>query len=67
MDLEMKVAHWAYRAYFVAKLRLNNQSLVRRLSPLTAAKIDAGVLAQDRSPELKMFVQSDSPRGGGSD
>jgi Sulfotransferase family len=65
-DLEMSASRWLYRAYFVSKLRLKNQPLVRKLRPLTAERIDAMVLAEDHPPELRIAVSSQSPNGGGS-
>jgi len=52
MDKEMRATRWLYRTYFESKLRLKSQPLTRKLRPLTSAKIDAMVLAEDHPPEL---------------
>ncbi len=64
MSLEMKAARSFYRTYFKSKLGLKSQILARKLHPLTSARLDSFVLADDHPPELRMAVSSQSPRGG---
>lgn len=66
MDMEMKATRCLYRAYFETKLRLKSQPLTRRLHPLTSARIDAMVLAEDHPAELAMSVSPQSSDGGRS-
>ena len=40
MDMEMRTTRLLYRGYFESKLRLKRNPLVRRLRPLTAARIE---------------------------
>lgn len=54
MNLEMLATRWIYRSYFAAKLWFKQNSLIRALRPpLSAAEIDATVLAEDHAPEVR--------------
>jgi hypothetical protein len=53
MNMEMRATRLMYRSYFESKLQLKRNPLVRRFRPLTAAQIDATVLAEDHPPELR--------------
>jgi Sulfotransferase family len=64
MDLEMKTTRWMYRKYFEGKLWLKGKPLMRRLRPLTAARINAMVLGEDHPPELKMTASKQSSGAG---
>jgi len=64
MNVEQKTTRAAYRSFFKSKLWLKHSSLMRRIHPLTSAKIDFMVLAEDHPPELKAPVSSQSPAGG---
>jgi len=63
MNVGMRATRDAYRRYFEGKLWLKHHPLTRRMHPLTSAKIDFMVLAEDHAPELKA---PDSSRAGGS-
>lgn len=66
MNADVSATRWLYRTYFNSKLSLKNHPLVRKLGPLTAARIDAMVLAEDHPPEVRIAVSSQSPSAGGS-
>jgi hypothetical protein len=62
MNLEMCATRLIYRTYFEAKLWFKRNSLIRALRPeLSAAEIDATVLAEDHPPEVRA-VLSEPPR-----
>ena len=61
VDMGMRATRSMYRTYFEGKLWLKGNPLVQRLRPLTAADIDATVLAEDHPPELKTAVSPQSP------
>jgi hypothetical protein len=64
IDWEMRATRRMYRTHFESKLRMKRNPLVRWLRPLTATRIDAGVLAEDHPPELKAASLPDSTGGG---
>ncbi len=69
MNMEMRATRLMYRTYFEGKLRLKGNPLIRKLRPLTAAHIDATVLAEDHPPELPPQLQMKtvvSPQSPGS-
>lgn len=65
LNMEMRATRSMYRTYFESKLRMKKNPLVRKLRPLTAAQIDAIVLAEDHPPQLapepKAVVAQPSP------
>ena len=57
MNLELYATRCIYRTYFEAKLWSKRNSLIRALRPeLTAAEIDATVLAEDHPPEVRAML-----------
>jgi len=57
MNLELHAARLIYRAYFEAKLCFKRDRLTRILLPeLSAAEIDATVLAEDRPPDVRAVL-----------
>jgi hypothetical protein len=62
MNLEMRATRSFYRTYFEAKLMFKRSRLSRALRPeLSAAEIDATVLAEDHQPEVRPAL-SERPR-----
>ncbi len=53
-NVKTEAIKWMYRTYFESKLRFKIHPLVRKLHPLTAAGIDAMVLAEDHPPDLRI-------------
>jgi hypothetical protein len=67
MNMEMRSTRWMYRTYFEGKLGMKGNPLFRRLRPLTAAQIDASVLAEDHPPQLAPQIRiAVSPSSPGS-
>jgi hypothetical protein len=57
MNLELHAVRLIYRAYFEAKLCFKRDRLTRILLPeLSAAEIDATVLAEDRPPDVRTVL-----------
>lgn len=62
LNPELHAIRSIYRAYFEAKLWFKQNSLIRGLRPeLSAAEIDATVLAEDHAPEVRA-VLSEPPQ-----
>jgi len=57
MTAEMRATRLIYRSYFQSKLRFKLSPLIRLLRPaLSAAEIDATVLAEDHAPEIRTLL-----------